>query len=372
MTLRKHANVATILLITTTLAAPAFAIGAPFTEMDTNGDNKLSKQELVAFFGTDGAERVLKSVDKDKDGAISWEEAENAEAARENDSPPVEDVEIDLDDIDLNGDGEVSWEELTSIFSEEDAAEIMELLTDDSDRSVTEAELLEAIAIAMLGDDADDPEQDAIYLDDADKDNNGDLTKQELTDHFGAEIAAEIFSEFDVDKDGTVTDAEFESVVMAGIDEDEGDEEIDLYAVDLNADGKITKEELEAFIGDDAAVAIEHFDDDGDGVISIAELDMAFGDLEPDANDDDDAETGDPDTDGDIDLTEDELALIVSQAIADIIEDELDRLSDGSAIDADLDDTVIYDDDDAAWDDDHSSDEDWSDDDYEMDDSDQS
>ena len=324
MNLRKQTTVIGALMITTFLAGSASAIGAPFTEIDANGDNQLTKEELTATFGADRAATAMKNLDKDKNGTVSWEAAANAEPPAEEEVTNA-DEEIELDDVDLDGDNQVTWKELTDQFGEDEAAEILAILDDDADGTITEDEFVEAILAAVSDEDSD--EDDAIDLDEADANGDGDLTRKELVAKFGEEDAKEILADLDPNKDGTVTDAEFEKIAMAEMDDEDGDDELDLYAVDLDGDGKITKEELKAFIGDDADAALQHLDEDMDGVISMAELDTVYTEDDPDKDGkSDDAPKG-SDANNDLGLSDEELALAVSQAIVDTLTEELERLS---------------------------------------------
>jgi FK506-binding protein 14 len=48
-----------------------------FDMLDSDGDGKLSKEEIEAFFASQGApmpEGLMEDEDKDKDGFVSWDE----------------------------------------------------------------------------------------------------------------------------------------------------------------------------------------------------------------------------------------------------------------------------------------------------------
>lgn len=59
-------------------AGAAFGQSVSFSEIDTDGDGMLSRAELVAAFGDEGADTFMVNADADTDGMVSAEESGQA------------------------------------------------------------------------------------------------------------------------------------------------------------------------------------------------------------------------------------------------------------------------------------------------------
>lgn len=77
-------------------AAPASAQSASFRAVDTNSDGVLSQSELVAAFGREGANRLLRSTDHNADGRITIPELRRG--PNENDDDDSQQSAGDRDD----------------------------------------------------------------------------------------------------------------------------------------------------------------------------------------------------------------------------------------------------------------------------------
>ena len=92
------------LLLTTSLcasmAAPAFAQGRPFNEIDSDSDGFLTEAELADAFGDRGALRIISRSDSDGDGMLTRDEI------RSSDDEDDEDDEDDDEDDDESDDDE--------------------------------------------------------------------------------------------------------------------------------------------------------------------------------------------------------------------------------------------------------------------------
>ncbi|WP_425050317.1 hypothetical protein [Psychromarinibacter sp. S121] len=97
------------LLLTTSLCAvaavPAMAQSRTFSSVDANGDGQLSRAELEAAFGRQGAGNILRRSDRDRNGFVS---ASEIQMSHDDDS---NDDESDDDRYDRNNDDDSSDDE---------------------------------------------------------------------------------------------------------------------------------------------------------------------------------------------------------------------------------------------------------------------
>ena len=276
-------------------------------------------------------------------------------------------------EIDSNGDGVLTKLELSEVFGASAAERSLAQLDTDNDGVVSLDEATNAMEASEAAQDADEE----IDLDAADANGDGDLSKEELTNRFGQDVADEVLEYLDHDGDGTVTEEEFFADFDGTEDFDDDADVIDPYELDLDGDGNITKAELKDIFGDeDAAEVLRDLDSDGNGAISTAELDELFEELMEDAegsfdydpeedHDYDEAEVIDldgADADGDGTLSSSELTDHFGSELAKEILGDLDVDSDGSVTDADFD--AIED----AWEDDDWGDDEWDEESWEDDD----
>jgi len=130
---------------------------AKFKAADTNGDGKLSKEELPALFYPETNEGVLsvtvaetmRQKDKNSDGKLSAKEFWESDQMDGDDSDLSEEEKADFARLDTNGDGSIDTQELraweSGRFHTEDAMKKLFDVTDkNSDMHITSEELVEA------------------------------------------------------------------------------------------------------------------------------------------------------------------------------------------------------------------------------------
>ena len=98
-------------LLTTSLCAvvamPAFAEAKKFSDVDKNGNGKLSKEELLIAFGEEGADSILERSDINGDDEVSLDEVKIANDDDESDDEDgSDDSDDDDDDSDESNDSE--------------------------------------------------------------------------------------------------------------------------------------------------------------------------------------------------------------------------------------------------------------------------
>ncbi len=112
-----------------------------FAKLDSNSDNAISEEEMIAAFGsTDGAAKFAEA-DTDGDGSVTATELKTAmESGRQTQMSKELFAKLDT-----NSDGSISEEEMISVFGSTDGASKFAAADTDSDGSVTLDELKTAM-----------------------------------------------------------------------------------------------------------------------------------------------------------------------------------------------------------------------------------
>ena len=131
--------------------------GAPivFSELDTNGDGVVTKEELEAR----QAARFT-DADANGDGQLTAEELIAAQEARESERKERRAARM-IERLDTNDDGQVSAEEMAAFEPRRSAGDIFDRLDANEDGQLTEEEFAEARSKAMKKRGGDRAEQDA-------------------------------------------------------------------------------------------------------------------------------------------------------------------------------------------------------------------
>jgi hypothetical protein len=128
-------------LLTTSLCAvvamPAFAEAKKFSDVDKNGNGKLSRKELFDAFGAEGAESIWSTYDTDGDGDVSLAEVKIRYDKDESDDEDGSDDSNDDDDDDDDSD---ESDETGDDDSDDDSDESDETGDDDSDDDSDESD----------------------------------------------------------------------------------------------------------------------------------------------------------------------------------------------------------------------------------------
>ncbi|MHC4731710.1 MAG: EF-hand domain-containing protein [Planctomycetota bacterium] len=215
-------------------------------QWDENGDGVIEREEWK------GSEPLFARLDADQDGKISQKEARKfAEEAGRRWNNRVSDAAFNR--FDENGDGKIAAEEWKS------RPELFARFDVNGDGFITRGELTPkgprgGRRAKMY--DARSGKDSAAFLAKFDKNRDGKVSKEECPHE-------RRFAEIDADGDGTLSETE----IKDAMDKRQREEAYDLFErLDLNRDGKITREE---FTG--PAAAFERLDRNNDGVIDKAD-----------------------------------------------------------------------------------------------------
>ncbi len=199
--------------------------------------------------------------------------------------------------IDTSGDGAIDKNEITALL-EQNASTLVEGLfgTLDSNQDGLISQIESDSGLAKLGREmrnggngpsglsGTQPPRPEEVFDKADANGDGEVTQEELEAVIGKK-GGDLFAQIDTDGDGTISRAEDEAF-RQGMEKEIGHggpslsglsgtqpprpEEV-FDAADVNGDGAVTQEELEAVIGEKGGDLFAQIDTDSDGSISRTE-----------------------------------------------------------------------------------------------------
>jgi Ca2+-binding EF-hand superfamily protein len=227
-----------------------------FTRLDANRDGKLTADEL-----TDAGK--FKACDANADGAVTLEELRAAVEKMAPKPNPAADAEKKFKELDKNADGKLSAEEIGK-------PELFTALDKNADGAVTLDEVKAHLAAqgGKPGDKPADPAAAAAKMKAHDKNGDGKLSAEEVGN-------PELFKALDANADGGVTLDELQAFMgkhqdKPGQPNKGGDPAADAAAkfknADKNGDGKLTAEEVgnpEFF---------KALDKNGDGAVTLDEV----------------------------------------------------------------------------------------------------
>jgi Ca2+-binding EF-hand superfamily protein len=243
-----------------------------FQRLDRDGDGKLTGDEIPERLWNQ-----LESVDSDDDGSIAPDELKKALASAAADRPGGDEaktmVALIFQRLDKNSDGKLAKDELTGPL-----AERLKRADGNQDGTITKEELLAAAArLRSSGTDSGTISADGV-LRMLDKNQDGQLTADELPDGVAARLKAA-----DSNRDGTITRAELEEMLKntprrKGPAGSAGRANLQqmFQRADADGDGKLSRDELPSQM----AERLMQADSDGDGKLSKEELTAARERLE--------------------------------------------------------------------------------------------
>ena len=231
-------------------------------EADANGDGAVTLDELRAIH-PDFSEDAFARLDLNGDGVLSREDLPDAPPAG-----PHELLLRLLREADANGDGEVTFEELHAMAPE--AAEAhFDRLDQNGDGVLSRADLDES---------PNDPVRRLLYLiEQADANGDDVVTFDELTELF-PELTPAQFESLDRNGDGMLSVEDLpEAPESNGTPRTPGSSARErllrlLHEADADGDGELTFDELLAVMSDLTQERFDRLDRNGDGVLSLADL----------------------------------------------------------------------------------------------------
>ncbi|NIA13127.1 MAG: hypothetical protein GWP08_03525 [Nitrospiraceae bacterium] len=233
-----------------------------FQKADTNGDGKVTLEELKALAPNMTAERFA-HIDANGDGALTLEEV-RAAGPRDRGgvpgAPGRRGIAERLRKADANGDDKVSLEELQAVAPKM-TADNFKRLDRDGDGFITKSD------IPPGGHRGRPPMREIAKK--ADTDGNRQITFEELSAAV-PEITRERFNEMDRNGDGVLSPADNPNRRGPGQRPRAGRGGLreKLRQADTNADGQVTYEEARAAKPDLPKEVFDRLDRNGDGVVS--------------------------------------------------------------------------------------------------------
>lgn len=209
-----------------------------------------SDDEVIIDNGPVDADDAAQNEADENDGLDSLDDDQSAGGDSEDDDPLLPDEEDESED---GSDPSKSGEE--DEFDDDSDSE----LSGDDDDELDDDE---------SGDEADDAVEEDDLDDDSDSEMSGDEDDElesELDDdcHHGERILDRLFAFLDQDGDDLLTDSEIPAALMDRI-----------ASIDVNEDGAISREEVDALMAERLArpSRFDRLDDNGDGIVTIDEV----------------------------------------------------------------------------------------------------
>ncbi len=231
-------------------------LSAMMEQWDTNEDGQLTKEEFK------GPDEMFERLDADGDGVITKAEIEVVRAQRgQRGGDPAQRWQQMLERVDANNDGQISKEE----FQGED--EVFDRLDGNADGTLVQEEFV--AATARRGQRRGDPAQQwQQMLERVDANNDGQVSKEEF------QGPDEMFDRMDANGDGVLTQEEF--MAAAGqqrLRQRQAPGIMLMRMMDKDGDERISQLEWADFFTE--------ADADGDGFITLAELDAQIRKMAP-------------------------------------------------------------------------------------------
>ncbi len=269
------------------------AVVNPLVELvcaDANADGKLSKEEVAAV-ESNAAKQVAKNADTDKDGALSLAEVRAVAGpagrwakARERwgaGAPGLGSLSDRIKQADADDDGRVSLEELSKTMRV-GADGFFSRVDKNGDGFITNDEV-EQLASQRL---QAAPERQSRLLElsnklkEVDKNGDGKITAEEIS-AASASLPPELMKQLDLDEDGEITKEEIGKVIARGRDgggrRGRGAFVERWSRADTNGDGAITRDEAGGSAMRIPDALFDRMDGDSDGKVSRDELESFIG-----------------------------------------------------------------------------------------------